>query len=177
MVSRKKKRTKHWYALYTRSRLEKRTEKLLAEKGIQVYLPLQKRFRQWSDRKKWVYEPLFRSYVFVYISKDEYSKVVKTEGVVRFVTFEGEAARIPPQQIKAVKHYEKTGEDLEDKPAQYTVGDKVVVTRGPMKGLEGMLVEHTGKKRVRVEIHGINKSLFIKLRKSYLAHAGHAGKK
>ncbi len=171
MASRIKNLNKHWYVVYTRSRLEKKAEQLLAEQGIHVYLPLQKRLKQWSDRKKWIYEPLFKSYVFVYISQQDFSKVIKTEGVVAFVMFEGEPARIPPQQIKAVKHFVKTGEDLEDKPGKYNIGDMVTVAKGQMKGLTGKLVEHTGKKRVRIEIHGINKTVFVKLPPSYLEYA------
>ncbi len=168
MASRKKIKEKHWYALYTRSKLERKVEQLLASEGIHAYVPLQKKLRQWSDRKKFVYDPLFKSYVFVYIADDQQSKVVKTEGVVRFVMFEGKAARIPPQQIKAVEHYIKTGEDLEDIPGKYSIGQEVVICRGAMKNLKGTLVEYTGKRRVRVEIHGINKTVFVKLPQHYL---------
>ena len=35
-------------------------------KGIESYLPLKKVLKQWSDRKKWVEEPLFRSYIFIH---------------------------------------------------------------------------------------------------------------
>jgi len=41
-----------WYAIYTRPRAEKQVAERLHEKGIHVYLPLQKKLRQWSDRKK-----------------------------------------------------------------------------------------------------------------------------
>ena len=168
MDSRMKNPNKHWYVIYTRSRLEKKVEQFLLEEDIHVYLPLQKRLKQWSDRKKWIYEPLFKSYVFVYISEKDFLKVTRTEGVVAFVMFEGQPARIPPQQIKAVKHFIKTGEGLEDKPGKYNIGDLVTITRGAMKGLSGKLIEHTGKKRVRIEIHGINKTVFVKLPPSYL---------
>ena len=56
---------KTWYALYTKSRNEKKAHSALVSSGIDSFLPLIKNLKQWSDRKKWVEEPLFRSYLFV----------------------------------------------------------------------------------------------------------------
>ena len=58
---------KKWFVIYTRSRFEKKIYQELLKINIESYLPLQKKLKQWSDRKKWVEEPLFRSYIFVKI--------------------------------------------------------------------------------------------------------------
>ena len=94
-----------WYAIYTKSRNEKKVALNLQEKGIEVYLPLLKTLKQWSDRKKWVEEPLFRSYLFVRILDKNYLEVLQTDGVVRFITFRQERIPVPDQQIEAVKAY------------------------------------------------------------------------
>jgi transcription antitermination factor NusG len=52
MQEKKQKPEKKWYALYTRSRWEKKIHEALLEKGIESYLPLQKILKQWSDRRK-----------------------------------------------------------------------------------------------------------------------------
>jgi transcription antitermination factor NusG len=57
----------NWYAVYTRHRSEKRLADALAKLGIDHYLPLLRTRKKWSDRYKWVEEPLFASYVFVRI--------------------------------------------------------------------------------------------------------------
>lgn len=57
-------------------------------KGIESWCPTQKKERQWSDRKKIIEEPLFKSYVFVKATKEEYNNVLSTMGVVRFLYFE-----------------------------------------------------------------------------------------
>ena len=141
---------------------------LLDEKQIENYLPLQKILKQWSDRRKWVKEPLFRSYVFVFIAQDEYLSTLQTSGVVKFVTFEGKAVSIPPIQIEAIKTFVETGEDLITESVDMKVGDKVKVIRGPLKGLEGKLVSISEKKRVRVMIEGIQQSLYLRIPVSYL---------
>jgi transcription antitermination factor NusG len=61
--------TKKWFAIYTRPRWEKKVHKLLEEKGIECYCPLNKVHRKWSDRIKIVEEPLFKSYVFVKLTE------------------------------------------------------------------------------------------------------------
>ena len=43
-----------WYALYTHPRAEKQVYNRLIEYGVVTFLPLQKTFRMWSDRKKLV---------------------------------------------------------------------------------------------------------------------------
>ena len=59
----------NWYVIYTKSRYEKAVSEKLALSGIEVYCPLLKRKKLWSDRWKWVEEPLFRSYCFVHIEE------------------------------------------------------------------------------------------------------------
>ncbi|MFN5931691.1 MAG: transcription termination/antitermination NusG family protein, partial [Sphingobacteriales bacterium] len=76
---------KHWYAIYTRPRWEKKVNELLEKKGIQTYCPLNRVKRRWSDRTKIIYQPLIPSYVFVCITEAEKAKVRMTDGVVNFV--------------------------------------------------------------------------------------------
>jgi transcriptional antiterminator RfaH len=159
---------KKWYALYTKPRWEKKVSQLLNERRIENYLPLQKMLKQWSDRKKWVQEPLFRSYIFVHISPDEYLPSLQTSGVVRFITFEKKAIAIPPVQIEAIKTYVQTGEEFIQETPDVKTGDRVVVIRGSLKGLEGILIQVSKKKRLRIMIDGIQQSLHIKVPLSHI---------
>ena len=159
---------KKWYAVYTKPRWEKKVAERLAEKGIDNYLPMIKTLKQWSDRKKWVQEPLFKSYIFVNISEEEYLPSLQTPGVVRYVTIGRERISIPPVQIEAVRQFIESGDDfLIDSPA-LNVGDRVIVRRGPLTGLEGTLIEFHQKHRVRIIIDGIQQSLHIKVPGSFL---------
>ena len=159
---------KKWYAIYTKPRWEKKVAERLDEKIIENYLPLIKTLKLWSDRKKWVQEPLFRSYIFVHISEDQYLSSLQTPGVVKYVTFEKKRVSIPPVQIEAIRQFIESGDDLLGHSPEMHLGDRVVVTRGPLKGLEGTLVEFHQKHRVRIMIEGIQQSLHIKIPKSFL---------
>ncbi len=157
-----------WYAVYTRPRNEKKVYAALDAEGIQVFLPLIKNLKQWSDRKKWVEEPLFRSYLFVHIPPNQYYKVLNVFGVVRYITFEGKAVAVPPQQILAIKQYINDGEILQEGEKNFAAGDKVEIFRGALKGLTGNLIKIQGKQKVKIEIESIGHSITITIPPSYL---------
>lgn len=154
----------NWLAIYTKPRSEKKALDRLQEAGYEAYLPLIKTLKQWSDRKKWVEEPLFRSYVFVRVSEKEYYDVLNaTPYTVRYVTFEGKAVPIPPSQIEAMKNYIAQGDYTDMELADFEPGQEVEVVQGAMKGLRGRLVRAAGKQKVRVEIDGVGKALYLEM--------------
>lgn len=163
---------KTWYAIYTKARNEKKVAALLQREGIDHYLPLIKRVKIWSDRKKQVEEPLFSSYVFVHIEEKEHLKVLQVYGVVRYVSFEGKKVSVRSAEIEAIKRYAETGEEFLLNESDFKIGKKVKVILGPMKGLEGKLVEVLGKQRVKVEIEAVGKAVFIRIPKGSLEIVG-----
>ena len=163
---------KTWYAVYTKPRNEKKVAYFFERDGIDYYLPLVKRIRIWSDRKKKVDEPLFSSYIFVNITEKEHLFVLKTQGVVRFVTFESKKVPVKDFQIEAIRKFVETGEEFLENEKDYKVGKKVKVNRGSMKGLEGRLVQILGKQRVKVEIEAIGQAVFIQIPKGNLEIIG-----
>jgi transcription antitermination factor NusG len=155
---------KKWHVVYSRSRAEKKVLIELQFQGIEAYLPLQRKLRQWSDRKKWIEVPLISGYIFVFITRKEYDKVLQTNGVVTYVRFEGKAAVIPDEQIEYIKKMLSQPEIPVDVYTQLiNPGDKVEVTVGPLIGLKGTLVSFRGKKRVAVQIQQLNLSLMVDL--------------
>jgi hypothetical protein len=52
-----------WKVLYVSSRQEKKLSVRLQQLGIKNYLPIVKKLRIWSDRKKWVDFPMFNGYI------------------------------------------------------------------------------------------------------------------
>lgn len=159
---------KTWYAIYVKSRNEKKVYARLLETGLDSFLPLQKTLKQWSDRKKWVEEPLFRSYLFVCIKKDEYYKVLGIIGVVKYISFEGKAVPVPEQQILAIKQFLNNEEDQLISFESFNIGDRVEIYRGALRGLIGNLVNIQGKQKVRIEIESIGQSIVLTIPRSYL---------
>ncbi|MCB2208596.1 MAG: UpxY family transcription antiterminator [Bacteroidetes bacterium] len=159
---------KSWFAIYVKSRTEKKVSAELDKLGIDHYLPLLKVLKQWSDRKKWVVEPLFKSYIFVHISPSQYYEVLKAYNVVRYISFEGKAVAIPPQQIEAIKYFLEDAEPEEVTSESWEKGQLVEVISGHMTGLAGELVEVKKKHKVRIKIEAINQVIFIQIPKNKL---------
>lgn len=151
-----------WYAFYTVPRAEKKVLERLSSKRIEAFLPLHRQLRQWSDRKKWVEEPLFNGYVFVRITPREYQQAIETAGVVRCVTFNGRLARIPDWQIEDIRRLLSAQESFEI-VSEIKPGDPVVVVDGPLAGMNGELVGFRGSQRVAVRIDNIGQVLLVQV--------------
>lgn len=157
-----------WYAVYVKSRYEKKAFKLLEDKHIEAYLPLIGRLKQWSDRKKMVEEPLFKSYLFVHTDLKDYFDILNTPGIVRFVCFGGKPVPVPDNQLIAVKEYigEYDGEEDVTQFQDFHEGQMVEISHGQMRGLVGRLVEIKGKQRLIVNIEAVGQSLPISVPRS-----------
>jgi transcription antitermination factor NusG len=161
-----------WFAIYTRSRHEKEVLKHIESEQIEAYLPLRTTIKQWSDRKKKVTEPLFNSYLFVKVRPKDHCKVLKTNSVVRFVSFGGKPAKIPEKQIQLINNMLASGYELAINFEQLEPGSPIKVVQGLMKGTFGELVEYRGKKRVVIKIEEIEKSVLVNIPINFLELAG-----
>jgi transcription antitermination factor NusG len=165
-------RVKHavpkWYAIYTNPRAEKLVYTRLLEIGVETYLPLQKTYRQWSDRKKLVERPLLSSYVFVKVIPKEFPPVYKTTGVVKFVSFEGHPVAIPQNQIDNLRLLVNSDAEIEVTGEPLAKGDNVEVVSGSLIGLTGELVSIGGRKRVIVRIDKLEQNIVVTIPVTFL---------
>jgi len=148
---------KKWHVIYTRSRAEKKVVAELTYQNIECFLPLQKKLRQWKDRKKWVETPLISGYCFVCINKKEFDHVLQTDNVVCYITFEGKAAIIPSAQINGLKKLIRQSEfEVTVSKENFEPGQKVEIIRGPLIGIKGELVKYQSRNRFILRIEQIN---------------------
>ncbi len=136
-----------WHAVHVRSRHEFQVFERLTMKGIEAFLPTFERLRKWKDRKKLIAFPLFPGYLFVHITKraEEKLSVLKISGVVRLLcTVPGEPDPIPDEQIISLQKLVENKEALDPYP-YLDEGVRVRIKRGPLSGVEGILVEKLDK--------------------------------
>lgn len=146
-----------WYALYTRHQHEKNAAQVLSHKGFDTFLPLYQAMHQWKDRKKELWLPLFPCYVFLSGDVNRSLEVLKTPGVVGFVSHAGRPAAIPSDQIHAVREVVLRSR-AEPHPFLQT-GDKVRVKAGSLLGLEGILVRKKNQCRLVISVEMLGKSV------------------
>jgi transcription antitermination factor NusG len=164
---------KNWYALYVASRQEKKVVNILNERSIDAYVPLVKSMRQWSDRKKMVEFPLMNGYVFVHTNPAENERVLQVSGVVNFVRCEGKVAIIRNDEIERLKQLIALGYQLDASgiSREYKEGDKIKISSGPLKGIEGFIGRASDGKYLEVIIESIKQSIKVKLPEGILIPA------
>lgn len=156
-----------WYVLYTKARHEKKIHEEIRNR-VRSYLPIKKVLRVWSDRKKWVEQPLFPSYLFVYLNNDtEYYTLLAYNGICSFLKFGGCLVRVPQKEIEQVKfflgHFEEV--ELTD---NIIVGNKKKITTGPFEGYDCHIIRRDKKDKVLVRIESLRQNIVAELNSNYL---------
>lgn len=154
-----------WYAVYTRPRWEKKVATLLTQKNIENYCPLNKVHRQWKDRKKIVFEPIFKSYVFVYTSVEKHLSVKQTDGVFNFVYWLGSPAVIKDKEIDLIKNFLSDHRNVKILSTEINLNDRVRISGGPFTLEEGSVVE-IKRKTVKVFLPSLKIALYAEVDKS-----------
>ncbi len=157
-----------WYAMYTKSRYEKKVVDELTTMGLKAWVPMVRTLRQWSDRKKWVDVPLFNSYVFIHAKCNYVHQALQANGAVYVVSFCGQPTPIPDKQIEWLKLLLESSEKFEISYDEFSFGDHVIVEKGALQGMEGKFVNYKGRHRVLLQIDTINQNLMIDINPGFI---------
>lgn len=134
-----------WFVLYTKSRNEKLVAEKLRQQGIDVYCPLIKTQRRWSDRMKTVEEPLFRSYCFVNLPEAERNRVFAVPGIVRYLYWLNKPAIVRDHEIEIIRRLlnDFDHDCLHVGPVK--PGDRLTITSGSFADFSGEIISQQGK--------------------------------
>lgn len=152
-----------WYVLYSKSRYEIKTANTLEKMGIQVYCPLVKEVRQWSDRKKTITKPLFNSYLFVKLKEHEREKVFEVTGIVRFVYWLGKPALISDKEIDIIRDWLEGGRMEKIEVTGLTPGEIIKINAGVFKDQEAKIID-IGKTKMRLILLKLGCSITVKIK-------------
>jgi transcription antitermination factor NusG len=153
-----------WFALYTRSRFEKRVAEQLERKQLTVFLPMRMEVHRWQDRYQKVEVPMFRGYLFAQFSTElgERTAILRTPGVVRVVGFGQKDSELPAEQIASLRRLADQGVLLH--PHRFLrIGQRVKVATGSLAGLEGILVRIKKQDRLVVAVNAIRQAVAVEL--------------
>jgi transcription antitermination factor NusG len=162
-----------WFALWTRSRVERQVENQLHGRGIQGFAAMASVERQWSDRTKRIRTPLFPGYVFAHLPGTELVRALEVPGVAGVVRMAGRPTPIPDDEIEAVRRLvhgvDETGV-LPEAVDPLERGTMVRVIDGPFAGLEGVVLRGSeGDARVVVKIPAIQQARAIRIPRAMVA--------
>lgn len=146
---------RHWYALYTKPRMEQHVGNLLKSKGIETYVPTMRVTRQ---RRPTVERAFFPRYMFARLDLEAIglSAIKWTPGLTSIVSFNDGPAVVPDEVVALIKarvsEIEKHGYG-----STFRSGDRVRITEGPFKDLEAIFdrpLSAADRVRILVEVLG-----------------------
>lgn len=144
----------NWFVLYVQSRKERKVAEMLKELKVEVYCPHIKEIRQWSDRKKTVETPLFKSYVFVRLADKDRHVVFGVPGVLRYLFWLGRPAIVREDEICTIKKWLEEDEVEEFTLSKLIPGDELHIKNGILKNQKAVIQE-VGKTRIRLVLSGL----------------------
>jgi transcription antitermination factor NusG len=154
-----------WWAVYTRHQHEKVVAEMLYAKGFEVFLPLYESTRRWKDRRKVLSLPLFPCYLFLRGGLDRKLQVLTTPGI-HMILYRGQhVATIPDQEIEAIQRTVEGSLRVEPHPF-LRCGTRVRVTRGPLEGVEGILIRKKNLLRLILSVEMLAQSVAVEVHAS-----------
>jgi transcription antitermination factor NusG len=158
------KKKEIWHVIYTKSRHEKILAEQLKQSGYEIYLPLVKKITSWSDRKKTIEEPLFKSYIFIKNQNDR-NRFKEFKSFVGFVQYDNKPAIVWQHEIDTLISIIKHGYDINEIISEndFKVGSKVMVMYGPLKGMIGDMISNENNEGFNIGFENFGNSLIVKL--------------
>ena len=151
-----------WYALHVRRQYEKVVGRNLEAKGLEQFVPLYRSRRRWSDRVKEVEFPLFPGYVFCRFHLKDRIPVLAVPGITSIVGIGLTPRHVEESEINALRTVVRAGLPCTPWPF-LKVGQRVELVRGPMRGLEGIVLDLKNSYRLILSIDLLMRSVAVEV--------------
>lgn len=149
-----------WFAVYTCANHEKRVAEQFTGRNVEHFLPQYESTRRWKDRKVRLHLPLFPGYLFVHIASQERLRVLQVPGVVQLVGPHGSPTPLPEEDISRIREF--LGQGWRAHP-YLQAGRRARVMRGPLAGIEGIVLRRKNRSRLVLSLDLIQRSMAIEM--------------
>jgi transcriptional antiterminator RfaH len=156
-----------WLVIYTKPRQEKKLAERLQQAGYTVYCPTQRMKKRWSDRWKWIEQPLFTSHIFIQMDPERRDAVYFVPGFVRFLFWLKRPALVRPNEIETLKRWLNDYTPEAITTSHHHPGQKTKVLTGPFQGQEG-IIQEVKVERVQLYLEELQLLVELDLRKNEL---------
>lgn len=152
-----------WHVFYVQARHEKKAALQLEEDGFEVYLPIRRTLKLWSQRKKWVEEPYLKSYLFIRVSPVQLYDVLQHPKVLSYIRFNNQAAIVRDKEIELIKTLLKEDSTFNIEKKELNVGQKFTFESGPFKGHQGEITEKRSAQKLVVKMDQLDYQIVMDL--------------
>ena len=151
-----------WFALRVRSRFEKLAARDLTNRGYEVFPASAPQRRVWVDRIRTVETPMFPGYTFARFAPSHGPQVLNAVGIVSIVGFGTRYCSVEDAEIEALRIVLRSGVEVLRQP-MVPLGTQVRVRCGPLRGLEGVLVQVKNQHRLVVSVKLLHRSVAVEI--------------
>jgi transcriptional antiterminator RfaH len=151
---------RQWWVLYTKSRQEKAVTRALAARQIPHYLPLVARQSIIRGRRVSSFVPVFPSYVFVFGNSEEREQSLKTNRICQVLTVMDNLGLC--SDLGRVQTMIESGCPLTIE-ARLMPGQRVRVRKGPLIGIEGMVIRRKQQTRLVVDVRMLQQGVSVEI--------------
>lgn len=158
-----------WYLIYTRPKHEKKVHTGLTDKKVTSFLPTKKSLRTWNDRRKYIDEPLFPSYVFIYLrDMRDYYCGTDVAGALYYVKTGREIARVSDTVVNDIKLASTHTSEIEVSDFYFKPGHQVVISQGALTGLTCEVVRYNNNRKLLIRVELLKRNLLLTMPEEYL---------
>jgi len=151
---------RQWWAIYTRSRMEKSLARDLLAKEVPFYLPLIPKTTRIAGRPKKSLLPLFGGYLFIYGTDSERVETLGTNRVAHM--FRAARGVELTQDLRSVRALIESGVPLTTE-GRLQPGQRVRVKSGLLLGLEGVILSRRGEDRLLIAVNFLQQGVSVQI--------------
>ena len=163
-----------WLVIWSESRAEKQVAKRIAAMGLSAWLPVIKERHRWSDRWREVELPLFPGYLFAQAALADWSRILRTPGVLTVITHGDRPALLTDSFVSSLRDAigrEGAKPEAVSENIDYAPGDEVIVQEGALRGVRGVVRERRGARQLVVWVKEIGKGVSFTIGSSLVRSA------
>lgn len=153
-----------WLPVHTKPRCEKKFLLFCDKYNVKAYLPLKIKLRSKGRAVIKSELPMFPGYAFAWMDAEEKNKLAKTSSIVNYISMNREQEKKLCQDLESIKILEKmqATEELFVSP-EIQSGREVLISSGPLRGLNGIVEKRKTFHRVIVNVEMISHSVKMEM--------------
>lgn len=151
-----------WFALTVHPKHEHLAARGLRSRGFEVYLPLHRARRRWSDRTKSLDMVLFPGYLFCRFDALDKLRVMTSSSVRGIVRNGRDPIPVDDTEIASVRTLIASGRPIDVCPF-LRVGQNVRISHGPFESVRGVIVRADDNWRVVVSVEALGCSIAVEV--------------
>jgi transcription antitermination factor NusG len=149
-----------WWVGHTRSRAEKSFAREMLAQRVSYFLPMREHVMVWGKRRRKVLMPLFQSYVFFAGGAEDRELALRTNRLAHVIPVRQRAQFVT--ELEAIRLALQSGAMLDPYPS-IAIGTHCRVIRGPLRGIEGVVIRKDAMTRLILQIRMLGQGASLEI--------------